>query len=234
MSSSRDDDSSSENAKRAVKTTIVGGQSQENRRPLPPVPIGIEQLLSIAAVSPEFADALMENRGDAITAAAVELTPTEQRILDAVDDTSLRRMVASTEGSVPDRQRRAFVTRSAAALLVLAGGAAVTGASACGDDRPKPAEGPTPPPRPHPGPEPAPTGVRPDRPPEPPRPPADAGPADANRRIRRDGPTKGIRPDRPTAPPKPSEQTTTGVRPDRPIKQKTRGIRPDRPGDEEL
>ena len=134
MSHAGDDDSSNTSGKRAVKTTIVGGQSQENRRPLPPIPIGIEQLLSIAAVSREFATALVRDRDAAIEAAALELTPTERRILSAVDDRALRRMIASAEGSVPDRDRRAFLTRSAAALLVLAGGAAVASASACGDD----------------------------------------------------------------------------------------------------
>ena len=49
--------------KRAAKMTIVGGQPEtSNARDLPPVPVGIEELLAMAAVDKRFAKSLEQDR----------------------------------------------------------------------------------------------------------------------------------------------------------------------------
>jgi len=214
--------------KRAVKTTIVGGQPPGNERPLPPIPVGIEEVLGMASVNDEFAQALYSDRSAAVQASGVELTATEHGILGAIDDGSLRQMVGNVEGAVPNRERRAFLARSAAALLVLAGGGAAAAAAACSDSKPKPSTKPTPPvpadaaaappdPADAAAAPPPPPDARP-RPVDPPRPPTGINP---DRPLPQ---TRGISPDRPPPP-------TRGVRPDRPPQERrpTKGIRPDIP-----
>ena len=224
--------------KRAVKTTIVGGQPPGNERPMPPIPIGIEELLGMAAVNRDFATALAADREAAIIASGVELTGTERGILSAIDDRTLAQMVVNVEGGVPNRARRAFLSRSAAALLVLAGGGAI--ASACGsDDKRQPKHRPD-----------VAGGARPDIP-EPPPQPADASvPIDAeaaaldptgsgigagygnrpDRPTHRPQPKKGISPKRPTPKQPLPDAPIAGAVADRPVeKRPTRGIRPDRP-----
>jgi len=214
--------------KRAVKTTIVGGQPPGNERPLPPIPVGIEEILGMAAVNEEFAAALYENRDTAVQASGVELTATERGILAAIDSTTLRQMVGNVEGVFPNRERRAFLARSAAALLALAGGgAAAAAAAACSDTKSKPSTKPS---QPAPADAAAAAALPADAAPA----PADAAPPDAEppapppAGIRPDmPPTRGIRPDRP--------RPTKGIRPDIPAIKKppTRGIRPDRPRPDE-
>ena len=82
-------------SKQAVKTTIVGGQPPGNDRPLQYIPVGLEELLAMAAVNPQFARALLTDRAGAMQASGVELTGTEQSVLGAVDDAALERMVNS-------------------------------------------------------------------------------------------------------------------------------------------
>ena len=196
--------------KQAVKTTIVGGQPPGNDRSLPPIPVGIEDLIGMAAVNGEFATALYEDRAAAITAGGVELTATERGILAAIDDAMLAQMVANVERGVPNRERRWFLHRSAAALLVLAGGGAV--ASACSDPQSKPQPPKSPAPADAAA---APPDAQPVPKDGPPPPPPDA--------VRPEPmPTRGISPDRPKPDVKP-----TGINPDRP--PQSRGISPDRP-----
>lgn len=236
-----------ERDKRAAKTTIVGGQPPGNERDLQPIPVGIEHLLAMAAVDAEFAATLYRDRRGAVEASGVQLTPTEEGILAAVDAATLEQMVANVGSSIPEPDRRAFLGRSAAALLALASGG-VAAAAGCEDHvvvkgirpqrpatgpKPPPPTPPAPPPKPDPSaPPPEPAGIRPDRPEPKPKPPEpvktpDAGPPPKPqpRGIRPDRPKpKGIRPDRP-------KPKTRGISPDRPRPGKTRGIRPDRPGD---
>jgi hypothetical protein len=97
----RDDEdrpSASDRPRQAVHTTIVGGQPPGNTRELPPIPVGIEQLLGMAAVNPDFARALAADRAAAIGASGVALTATERGILDAIDAPALALLVALMAG----------------------------------------------------------------------------------------------------------------------------------------
>jgi hypothetical protein len=143
--------------KRPVKTTIVGGQPPGNERPLQNIPVGIEQILAMAAVDDEFAKALLENREAAIKASGVDLTDTETKILLSIQNDSLRQMIENVRGRIPATERRAFIKKSAAALLALVGAGFLTLGSSC-ESQPAPVgERPD-------RPQPKPVGERPDRP----------------------------------------------------------------------
>ncbi len=246
--------SGADEGKRAVKTTIVGGQPPGNQRPMQPVPVGLEQLMAMAAVSDEFSDALSEDREAALEASGVELTSTERAILGSVDDDALQRMVAGVGMGIPEQDRRGFLNMSAAAVLALVGGGSLA-AGAAGCDRTSKGHRPD---------HPAPTGARPDRPeddqpvekktgaeteseteaetetepetkkpdagrPPPPKPPTGARP-DRPKRPDRPRPTRGARLSRPPRLKIPNYQGKTGARPDRPDNlQSETGARPDRP-----
>jgi hypothetical protein len=227
--------------KRAVKTTIVGGQPPGNDRPLASVPVGIEELLLMAAVDPAFRDALLDDRDRAVSASGVSLRPTERAILAAVDATTLQRMISNVGTTIPEHDRRTFIGRSAAALLALVGGGTLLATTGCPEtkgarpDRPSKVTGIRP--QRDPQPQPAPvvdvpperdpaqrreqlqgeTGARPDRPP--PKEQPDAG---LKKPVERPKPTRGIRPDRPNPTPAPP----MGHAPDRPKKRSDSG-RPD-------
>lgn len=124
--------------KRAAKTTIVGGQPPGNQRDLPPIPVGMEELLSMAAVDDQFASALLQDRRRAIEASQVPLTPSEKAILTSIDNSMLDRMIACVDGLFSPTRHREFLSKAAAALLVLAGGSGVLlGGSGCGQDVPE-------------------------------------------------------------------------------------------------
>jgi hypothetical protein len=195
-------------SERDVKRSILPLSSNETPRELPPIPSGIEQLLAMAAVDERFALALRRDRGSAVDASGVDLSSTEAGILDAVDEASLERMVASVGATMAEQDRRAFLGRSAAALVALFG-TATTASCQC----------PT-----------VVRGVRPDRPSEPVEPgPKDAPaskptapqPTSAPTRpiggltVDKNMPQRGVRPDRP----RPSRpMPTKGIRPKRPLK----------------
>ena len=163
----------------------------DHQRRVQTAPVGLEELLAMAAVDTEFAAALSEDRDRAVSVSGVELTPTERDILNAVDDATLARRVGTVGRGIPEQDRRQFINLSAAAMLALVGGGVVasTGCPATGawPDRPvpPPARG---------------TGARPDRP--------DAGQPPSQK------PT-AVHPDRPEKS-TPDRRTTTGARPDRP------------------
>ena len=116
----------------AVKTTIVGGQPPGNQRDLEGrVPVGIEELLAMAAVDDDFAEALDGRRAEAIEASGVALTDSERAILGTVDRGALEQMVAGVRGLLPEQARREFLGRSAAAMMFLMGGGAALGAQGC-------------------------------------------------------------------------------------------------------
>jgi len=125
-----------------VKTTIVGGQPPGNERAPGGIPVGVEELLSMAAVEPEFAQALMERPEETIQASGVALTESEQAILKSVGPGNLAAMIDGVRGVMPDEQRRDFLGRSAAAVLLLASGVG-SGAAACDWGMRPPAAGPT-------------------------------------------------------------------------------------------
>jgi hypothetical protein len=120
-----------------------------------PIPVGIEALLGLAASDRAFAHQLLSDRRAALTERGIRLTPTEVAVFDAIDDGDMAVMIDRMRAESPDRDRRAFLARSAAALLVAAGGGVAWTQVSC---------------------RPAFTGSNPD-PPQPP--PLDAGPADA-------------------------------------------------------
>ncbi len=186
--------------KPAVKTTIVGGQPSENQRNLHSVPVGIEELLAMAAVDKDFAQALLLNRDNATTSSGVHLTATEKNILAATDNAALKIMINSIGDKIPERDRRDFLKKSAAALLAIVGGEFVTECStssyATKGIRPD-----------HPNNVGKTRGICPDRPPE--------EPEDEKKKKRK---IKGIRPDRPPKDPENEKnKKITGSRPDRPI-----------------
>ncbi|MDX9999668.1 MAG: hypothetical protein RBU30_00075 [Polyangia bacterium] len=116
--------------RQAARTTIVGGQPPGNARDLPPVPAGLEEILSLAAASPEFAAVLATDRARAAQAAGLSLSPAESSILSAVPASSLEQMIARVERAQDQPDRRIFLERAAAAVAFLLGGAAL---SACAE-----------------------------------------------------------------------------------------------------
>jgi len=100
--------------------------------------VGIEELLTMAAVDTEFATALLTNRRAAINASSVPLSSSERRVLTSVDDETLRTMIeaGNVASSIPDRERHAFLGKSAAALLALVGGGLGIAATAGCDVQP--------------------------------------------------------------------------------------------------
>jgi hypothetical protein len=220
----------------AARTTIVGGQPPGNARELPPVPVGIEQALRLAAASSDFADALLQDRDRAVAAAELELTASEQASLRAVDGATLQQMIARVEQTLPDPERRAFLERASTAVALLVGGAGAAGGAAglvgmAGCDEGEPGKQP---PIRDPRSAPPPEGAR-------PRPPRDrsvdlpeGSPPDGRPQIAKPA---GIRPDRPTPETPPDAAAPRALAPGqnrpRPSKPKpdhlTKGIRPDRP-----
>lgn len=210
----------------AVRTTIVGGRPPGSGRDNGNIPRGMEVLIKKAAVDPEFRAVLVEKRAGAADTIGLELTASESAILKAIPDRQLLSIISHT--GVPDRERRIFLGRAAAAMLAVLG-AGVASSCAPTTKGIRPEEMPERVPatdgiRPDiPNAEPAvSTGVRPDVPPAP------------NTPV-----TKGIRPDVPRNVPAP-----TGIRPDVPDDKKpkadppppakeniqySRGVRPDIP-----
>lgn len=110
--------------KQVVKTTIVGGQPPGNERPLQEIPVGIEEVLAMAAVDDRFASSLYADRESAMAASGVSLTATEKMILSSIERPALAQMVSSFKTRLPvSSSRREFLKKSAsAALLALVGG----------------------------------------------------------------------------------------------------------------
>ncbi len=145
----------------------------------------------MAAADGQFAAALLEDRQRATDASGVDLSPAQQRVLQSVDEATLRGMVLGMAGTRMEQRRRAFLGRAAAAVAVLAGGAVLTG-SGCRCAGPE-AEVPAP------AVEPAPTA-------EPGKPTFNAAtagkptPMPPSEAIKHPGETTGIRPDTPVTP----------------------------------
>lgn len=231
--------------KTAIKTTIVGGQPPGNERALDgSVSVGIEELLSMAAADEEFAGALLERREEALEASGVPLTASERAILGTVTPAALEQMIAGVRAMLPEPERREFLGRSAAAMLLLLGSGAAASGAGCNrsvtGSRPEPI----------PAPPQTTTGSRPDRPEEitPPRP--DMGVAEppplppTGHRPDLPPKSRGISPDRPRPDEHGFGSPKTGSRPDEPEPKPkpdagrprpptrprpTRGIRPDYP-----
>jgi hypothetical protein len=89
--------------------------------PVPPIPVGLEDLVGMAAASEEFAEVLVDRRREAVAASGVALAPTEAAVLRAVDDATLARMITTCRARQSGVARRAFWARASAAVLLLVG-----------------------------------------------------------------------------------------------------------------
>ena len=108
--------------KRAVKTTIVGGQLAENERRMAPVPEGIEQLLELAAANSDIAKLLFSDRQHLLSAETIQLTPTEINIISAIDNQTLKQMLKRVKTRLEsDLPRRKFLCKSAMTILATMG-----------------------------------------------------------------------------------------------------------------
>ncbi len=96
--------------------------TQDNTdKTVPPIPVGLEDLVGMAAASPDFAELLVDRRGEAVAASGVDLAPTEAAVLGAVDDATLARMVTTCRARQAGPDRRVFLARASAAVLLLLG-----------------------------------------------------------------------------------------------------------------
>jgi len=94
------------------------------------VPVGLEQLLLLAASDARFHDRFFDDRLAAIEASGIALRPSELAALSAATDQALEAMIA---GVVPqDPRRRRFMGMVAATMASLAAG----GLSSCDLDQP--------------------------------------------------------------------------------------------------
>jgi len=212
----------SKRSTRVAKTTIVGGQppgnSRELPREVPPIPVGLEELLGMAAAEQAFADVLLRDPAAAADASGLTLTPTELTILRTVGRGSLTQMIAQLRQQQPEPERRAFLEQAAAALAVAVavGGATVVagckGQDKSGNKSTTPTPKSTGPKNKPPASYPAETGARPDRPPS-----RDGGTDKVRPRPMKHYPTRGIRP--PPSGLDPHDRRGTGARPDRPRKK---------------
>jgi len=97
----------------------------------PPIPVGMEELVSMAAASDDYARELVARRDQAAEASGVELTSTERAMLRAIDDATLTGVIEQWRDKLPAPERREFLERASAALVILVGGGVVTGAAGC-------------------------------------------------------------------------------------------------------
>jgi hypothetical protein len=219
------------------RTTIVGGRPPEAQGGLPPVPIGLERLLRLAAVDPAFGAELIARRVEVAAAAGVDLTRSEAAILAAIPAAQLEAMIARVPPPAPSG-RREFLQQAAASAVVALGGAALASCEVCGPTT-RGIQPDLPPERPvEPMP---PTGIAPDVPP--PRPEVnqtatDGGAApdvppprpDVNQTASEGGAAPDVPPPRPVyVDPAAGQVPAVPPRPATP--NATRGIRPDDPDD---
>lgn len=119
------DDPPEESKNPSPRTTIVGGRPPEESPQTPPVPTGMQKLLRLAAVDPEFARELVLRRDQVAAAAGVELNARERAMLQAVPEEQLRAMIEILPP--PPEARRDFLRKTAATAVVLLGGAVLSG-----------------------------------------------------------------------------------------------------------
>lgn len=93
------------------------------------IPIGIERVLMQAAGDPRFAQAIQADRVGALEACGIDLTASEQAILDSLAAPLLTEMISGLSRNLVDQQRRTFLGRSTAMAALLLGGSALSGCS---------------------------------------------------------------------------------------------------------
>lgn len=105
---------------------------QDRAKPADPLPGGIQRLLGLASVDPEFLDMLLSHRGKLARVLGIGLSQSEERILAAVPDQKLREMALRL--APPAVPRRRFLRRLAAvAVMLLSGAGVVTACKTQGD-----------------------------------------------------------------------------------------------------
>jgi hypothetical protein len=169
----------------AVRTTIVGGRPPGSGQPIGYVPRGIEVLVKKAAVDSEFRETLLARRADAAQEIGLQLDAAEAMMLATVSREQLEAVIAQT--TVPEEQRRVFLGKAAAAMLIALGVAVAGLVTSAGvrSDRPTT------------------KGIRPDRLPEEVAPSDDGHSepqkviADESLPAKTGSVSRGIRPDRP-------------------------------------
>jgi hypothetical protein len=158
-------------------------------KPTGNVPRGIEVLIKKAAVDPQFRSLLLEKRAEAAGTIGLELHPSEIAMLAGIPQAQLEAIISRTR---VDAKLRPILMGAAAAVMLVALGADLTG---CRESRP-----------------PAPTGSRPDQPPSAAQSTTASAPATTNAVTNANRPIMpvegGARPDRP--PSIPAEPTTAG------------------------
>lgn len=106
-----------------ARRSVGEGKARGGRDAIIAVPRGIEILLKKAAVDPEFRQLLLEQRGGAAAAIELELTPAETAMLKSIPTEQLEQLISQTV--VPNEQRRVFLGRAAAAMLLALGASAI-------------------------------------------------------------------------------------------------------------
>ncbi len=110
--------------------TIVGGQPEKaSRKQKLEVPVGLEQVLFLAARNKGFKHDLFADRQGAIERLGISLRPTEITILKAVSDKNLSAMIDRIRPENP--KRRKLMRLVAATATSLAAGTVVM---SCGKD----------------------------------------------------------------------------------------------------
>lgn len=123
--------------------TIVGGQPPPSEKTGgKQIPVGLERVLYLAAVEPEFQQQLLHKRDRAAQERGLPLRGSEQMMLRAVPEPQLLASIAAIDTSDSNLERRGFLRAVAASAVTMAAGEALMG---CSDDGQN-----------------APTGIRPD------------------------------------------------------------------------
>ncbi len=113
-------------------------------------PVGVEGVLAMAAADETFAQALVEQRQEALEASGVELAPADRAVLSAASPGALKQLVGSLDQALLSVQRRVVLGRlAAAAVAALTAGVAGCSRKTEQDKYKDPlAGGPSPRPRP--------------------------------------------------------------------------------------
>lgn len=91
------------------------------------LPLGIERVLYLAATEPDFAEALMKDRTEAISNRGVVLRPSERALLEALPEDLLRANISAVDPSPPNVERRTFLRAAALTSATVAVGRGAVG-----------------------------------------------------------------------------------------------------------
>ncbi len=86
------------------------------------IPVGLEQVLFVAASDEAFREALLEDRTRALEAWGLRLRDSELRALGGIPDVQLRTVIAAVDTSSANVERRDFLRAVAASVAVVTAG----------------------------------------------------------------------------------------------------------------